>query len=84
LIPTSLPIFYCACANPACVEKIILSAKQYEKSHKNKQLFITVPGHEFPKVETVVRKNRTFQVVEKHDMPPSPEDIDLTLKSIKV
>lgn len=76
--------FYCECSRPDCVKRIKLSPRQYEQVHANKRLFITRLGHEFPEIEKVVSKKEDFQVVEKHDAPPSPARINLALKSIKI
>lgn len=76
--------FYCECSRPTCTERIMLSPEKYEQLHKNKRLFITIPGHEFTEVEKVVNVKNNYQVVEKHDLPPSHRAINLALKSIKV
>lgn len=82
---SSTPLsFYCECANPDCTERIPMTAARYKELHVGKKLFVVLPGHVFPRVETVVKKEPDFQVVEKHFDPPKPEEITLALKSIKV
>lgn len=76
-------LFYCECANPDCIEKIELTPAQYTKLHQNDRHFVTVTGHEFPEVEAVVSKEYDIQVVQKYDVPPSAESINLVLKTIK-
>lgn len=76
--------FYCECARPDCIEKIKLTIGTYEDLHKSKKLFVTIPGHEFPIVEDVILKSDEYQIVEKHNDPPSLDEIKFALKSIKV
>lgn len=78
---TILP-FYCECSDPECIERINLSTTEYEKLHKNRRLYVTVIGHEFPEVEKVVNKESHYQVVEKHFTPPKPQEINMALKTI--
>jgi hypothetical protein len=77
----SIP-FYCECALPNCIERINLSAKEYEELHQNAKQFVILAGHEFPEVEKVIKKSSKYRVVEKHFTPPKAKDIDLALKSI--
>lgn len=74
--------FYCECSDPDCTERIELSTHEYEKIHKNKKCFITLIGHETPEVEDLVEKNRSYQVVKKHFIPPNMKDIEAALKAI--
>ena len=80
---TVLP-FYCECSDPECIDRINLSTTKYEKLHKGSRYYITMVGHEFPEVETVISKESNFQVVQKHFTPPKPEDINMSLKAINL
>lgn len=77
-----LILFYCECSSPDCVERIELTAKDYDELHKNKKRFVILNGHEFPEVEKIIFKDSQYQIVEKHFEPPKAKDINLALKSI--
>ncbi len=76
--------FYCECANPECVDRIELTPAEYEELHSDKRRFVTKIGHEFTDVETVIKQENDYQIVEKHLQPPKPSDISKALKSIKI
>ena len=58
--------YFCECADPDCREKIGLRKADYERLRSDSRRFATVPGHEIPDVETVIERNDTWQVIEKH------------------
>lgn len=76
--------FYCECSRPKCRERITLTVDTYDELHKNKRQFISIPGHEVPEVERVIRKEDGFSVIEKFADPPAPEEIDQAVKNIKL
>lgn len=83
----SLPIekkysFYCECSKPDCLNRIKLTTRTYSELHKNKKHFVILPGHEFKKVEKVIKKNVDYEVVEKNFTPPEAKDISSALHTI--
>ena len=64
--PTNeLATFLCECGNAECLERIGMLPSEYEQVRASPVHFAVVPGHEKPDVETIVRKERRFFVVEK-------------------
>ena len=60
------PEYYlCECAVGECREKIALTRVEYESVRADSHHFSVVPGHEIPDLETVVRSESHFNVVEK-------------------
>lgn len=58
--------FICECADETCVERIALTARQYDDVRAIPARFVVVPGHEVtPLVERVVYRSREFVVVRK-------------------
>jgi hypothetical protein len=57
----------CECGNSGCAERIHLGHDEYAQLRSDSTLFATVPGHEFPDVETVVGRHDGYQVVKKDD-----------------
>ncbi len=65
-IPESTKLhFYCECSNYHCRDRIILTAAEYEQTHKDHRHFITLSGHENNAVETIIEGNDIYSVVEK-------------------
>jgi hypothetical protein len=75
--------FYCECSNMDCHMRIELSPAAYERIHKNPRQFIAIDGHEVPKIERVVKRHRTYNVIEKleNDMP-SADQAEYRLKEL--
>jgi len=59
--------FVCECGDPDCEATVRLDLRTYESIRQDSQLFLTLPGHDLPDVEDVVRTNETYIVVRKHD-----------------
>lgn len=59
--------FLCECGNPDCDSTIRLDLETYESIRQDSQLFVTLPGHDVPDVEDVVRTDVTYIVVRKHE-----------------
>jgi hypothetical protein len=57
--------FHCECANDGCVAKIELLPTEYDRVASHVARFVVVPGHEEPRVETVVEQHGSYLVVEK-------------------
>ncbi len=65
-IPKNLKLhFYCECSNFHCRDRIMITATAYERAHKSRFHFITLPGHENAAVEKIVGGNHVYTVVEK-------------------
>jgi hypothetical protein len=59
--------FLCECGNRACTEGIELTAEALRHLHADGGLFVVLPGHEIPDVETVVERHDGYLLVRKHD-----------------
>ena len=57
--------FFCECSNAACNLLLPMTVSEYESVRKNPRHFVVAAGHELPEVETVVVRERTYQVVTK-------------------
>jgi hypothetical protein len=57
--------FYCECSDRDCVERIVISADEFENVREHDAQFIVRPDHEVPSVETVVTRTDLYLVVEK-------------------
>lgn len=67
----------CECANPACTERVALTAAEYEEAHVDPARFTVVPGHATVDVEEVVTRNERFEVVRKQGVAGDvAEDLD--------
>jgi hypothetical protein len=58
--------FICECGNPVCTEAIELSLAALKQLHAEKGLFVVLPGHEIPDVETVVDRSNGYLIVRKN------------------
>ena len=59
----------CECGDTDCVEQLEVAVADYERVRADPALFIVVPGHEIPDVETVVERAGGYVVVEKDRGP---------------
>jgi hypothetical protein len=57
--------FFCECSNAGCNLLLPLTVAQYESVRRNPTHFIVALGHELPEIETVLTRERTYQVVAK-------------------
>jgi hypothetical protein len=64
--PRVLEIF-CECGQTDCIEKIVVSAPEYESVRAKPEWFIVATGHEILDVEDVVSTAESYSVVEKHE-----------------
>jgi hypothetical protein len=60
-----LPEFLCECSGNDCTETLALSLSEYERVRSSSNLFVILPGHEFPEVDRVVETRHGSQLVEK-------------------
>jgi hypothetical protein len=63
--------FVCECGDAGCMERVLLALRDYERVRSNGGLFVIVPGHEVPDVESVVEKHEGWAVVRKNPGAPS-------------
>jgi hypothetical protein len=71
--------FYCECSDENCTQRIKLTPNEYEKLHKQRDIFTVVCGHELEDVEEVVEKRENYCVVRKFKHPPlSPKGLNVT------
>jgi hypothetical protein len=61
----------CECGDGSCTEQIQLEVPTYERVRADPALFVTVPGHEVPDVESVVERTDGFQLVRKDPGGPA-------------
>jgi hypothetical protein len=64
-------LFYCECSNEDCKQRLKLKPSRYNEFHAQKNRFTTVPGHEHPEIEKIVRQEDDVSVVEKFIEPPT-------------
>ena len=57
--------FLCECSNLDCTLLLPLTVSQYEEVRRDPRQFVVAPGHELPEIETVVARERGYQVVIK-------------------
>jgi hypothetical protein len=57
--------FHCECCDASCVEKLWISAGEYERVVEERFRFVVIPGHESADVERVVERHPGHFVVEK-------------------
>jgi len=64
--PGELLSFVCECADETCVERVHLTAAQYDDVRAIPVRFVVVPGHEAtPLVERVIYRSEQFLIVRK-------------------
>ena len=56
----------CECDTPDCGSTITLLANMVKEIRRSKKRFIITPGHENPRIETVVAENGVYVLVEKN------------------
>jgi hypothetical protein len=61
-------LFLCECGNPACSEGLELTAAALRHLHAENGLFVVLPGHELPEVETVVDQHNGYLVVRRNTL----------------
>jgi hypothetical protein len=57
-VSRSLP-FHCECGSRGCVETIEIPPARYESIVQERYHFVVIPGHEEPRIERVVARDRT-------------------------
>jgi hypothetical protein len=61
-------LFLCECGNAACAERLELTAVALQHLHAENGLFVVLPGHEIPDVETVVDRHNGYLVVRRNTL----------------
>jgi hypothetical protein len=59
--------FFCECSDTECTERLGLTLGEYESLRTSPTWFVVSPGHDYPRIEQVVRRNDRFEIVEKLD-----------------
>jgi len=59
--------FFCECSDTDCTQRLALTLGEYESLRTSPTWFVVVPGHGYPRIEQVVRRNDRFEIVEKLD-----------------
>jgi hypothetical protein len=57
----------CECGDARCVERISLTAAEYEELRSDSRQFAVAPGHEVPDVEVVIARHDRYDVVTKNE-----------------
>ncbi len=57
--------FFCECSDVDCRRRIRLEPSRYEAIHRDPDLFVLLPGHELPEVESVVDQEFGYLIVRK-------------------
>jgi hypothetical protein len=59
----------CECGLLSCTEQIEIAGNEYEAARSDPTLFIIVPGHAIPDVETIVERRANYEIVCKDKEP---------------
>ena len=62
---TAEPVFLCECATADCAERLPVGPDDYSRVRRESRWFMVIPGHEDPRLETVVETHAGYLVVEK-------------------
>jgi hypothetical protein len=63
--PGRTAFVFCECGRGTCTEQLQLAWADYERIRVEPTHFVVLPGHEEPEIETVVRAERGYAVVQK-------------------
>jgi hypothetical protein len=63
--PDELVEFLCECARQDCLDKLRLTAAEYESVRAVPTDFVVAPGHEVAEIERVISESSRFTVVRK-------------------
>ena len=61
----------CECGNLECTQQIELDMPTYERVRSDSALFVVLPGHEIPDVETIVEEHESFNIIRKDPGGPA-------------
>ncbi len=57
--------FVCECSTASCLERIVLTLREYEQVRADGAHFLMVPGHVDLELEQVIAEHESYVVVEK-------------------
>ena len=57
--------FVCECSNPTCLERVHLTAADYEAVRADPKTFVLAPGHDRESIEKIVQPGFDHVIVEK-------------------
>jgi hypothetical protein len=63
----SAAAFRCECARLDCNQLVSIAPREYELIRAHPRRFLVLPGHENPKIESLVETHDGYLVVEKRD-----------------
>jgi hypothetical protein len=55
----------CECGDAECTDRLSLPLAVYERARGESLLYVVVPGHDFPEIESVVERTDGYEVVRK-------------------
>lgn len=55
----------CECGQLECTEQLDLDIPTYERVRSEPALFVVIPGHEIPDVESIVESHKGFHIIRK-------------------
>jgi hypothetical protein len=61
----------CECGQLECTQQIDLDIPTYERVRSDPALFVVVPGHEIPDVESIVEPHEAFNIIRKDPGGPA-------------
>ena len=61
--------FFCECSDIDCRARVSMPPHRYDAIHRDRQLFVVVPGHEIDAIETVADAGDGYAVVRKNIIP---------------
>ncbi len=63
--------FVCECGDDSCTKQMNVRLGEYERVRSDSALFLVLPGHEAPDVETVVEHADGYNIVRKDPGGPA-------------
>lgn len=73
--PDRIVRFRCECAHLECTDAVEVSLADYEAVRARPHQFICLPGHEIAEVESLVRREPGYVVVEKQGAATEEADV---------
>lgn len=67
--------FYCECSDEKCTERIPVKYEDYKAIHKNRKHFVVVKGHQVGSIESAIKEEAEYVVVQKNiELPTYTSD----------
>jgi hypothetical protein len=70
-VPTRKFTIVCECGRLSCAEHISVGHDEYRELRADPTTFLVLPGHEDPRVETVVDTREGFYIIRKREGEPA-------------